>query len=271
MAQSNRGRELRAAAALKRFETREKEAKLPKRDEDEETGDETDYDETGDEEEDEKAINVGGGKFLVPVSKELDGKTEQDEMKRELLELAGACGTGGGGSSPSGGKEGGNQQTIDDSGKGGSNLRGTAKVAMTTKADGESDGGEPISYYPRRGTSAEGYVAQSGKQTTGKQIKESRITPSNANPRNNPNIQNPVEISADNMTARELACSACSVVNEDDAVLCVVCANVLEPGKMPSAWRCSGLACDNSTYQNAGDVGVCGVCGQRKSALKVSR
>lgn len=88
---------MRAAAALKRFETQEKDTNPLKRDEDGETRDETDYDETTDEEEDEKAIDVGGGKFLVPVSREQDGKTEQDEMKRELLKLAGACGTGGSG------------------------------------------------------------------------------------------------------------------------------------------------------------------------------
>lgn len=271
MAQSNRGRELRAAAALKRFETQEKDTNPLKRDEDGETRDETDYDETTDEEEDEKAIDVGGGKFLVPVSREQDGKTEQDEMKRELLKLAGACGTGGSGSGPSGSGGDGGRWTEDGGRERGSNPGGTAGAAVIIKGDDESDE-ELIGYDPRRRTSTEGSVAQPRKQTTSKQIEESHITIPDANPRESgPNTQNPIEISGGSMGARELVCSACSVVNEDDAVLCMVCANVLEPGKMPNAWICSGLACGGSTYRNAGDVGVCGICGLRKSTSKANR
>lgn len=263
MAQSNRGRELRAAAALKRFETQEKETKLPKKDEDGETSDETDYVWSMDEEEDEKTIDVGGGKFLVPVSREQDGKSEQGEMQRELLELVRACGKDGSGG-PSGSEKDGKQQIPGDHRRQRSNQSGTTNTAVVIviESDDESDE-ETVGYDPRSRTSTESSVAQS----TSKPIKEeSRIAPSNINPRNSSNISNPVEISADNTNARELACSACSVVNECDAILCMVCANVLEPGKMPNAWRCSGLTCDGSTYRNAGDVGICGICGQRKSA-----
>lgn len=257
MAGSNRGRELRAAAALKRFETQAKETDLPKRDEDGETGGETDYDETADEEEDEKVINVGGGKFLVPVSGEQDGKTEQDEMKRELLELAEACGTGGS-DGPPGSEKDGKQQIVGDSRKQGSNPRGTVNTAVVIKSDDESDE-ELIGYDHRSRTSTGSYLPQSRKHNT--PIKEGgRTAPSNTNCSN---TQNPAEIS-DNTNSRELACSACSVVNEDDAILCMVCANVLKPDKMPNAWKCSGSTCGGLTYQNAGDVGVCGICGQRK-------
>lgn len=266
MAQSNRGRELRAAAALKRFETQEKETKLPKKDEDGETSDETDYARSMDEEEDEKTIDVGGGKFLVPVSREQDGKSEQDEMKRELLELVRACRIDGS-DGPSGSEKDGKQQILSDHRRQRSNQSGTTNMPVIIKSEDESDE-EAVGYNPRSQTSTESSVTQS----TSKPIKEeSRIAPSNLNPGNSSNILNPVEISADNTNARELACSACSVVNEDDAILCMVCANVLEPGKMSNAWRCSGLACDGSTYRNAGDVGICGICGQRKSTLKVSR
>lgn len=263
MAQSNRGRELRAAAALKRFETQAKEAKLPERDEDGETGEETDYDETVDEDDDddddEKVINVGGGKFLVPVSREQDGKTEQDEMKRELLELAGACGTGGSvGPSGSGGD--GKQQTAGDSREQGSNPGGAVDTAVVIGSDDESDK-EPIGYDHRGRTLTESHVPQLRKHKTS--IKEGgRTAPSNTSSGNCSNIQTLVEIS--DTDARELACSACSVVNEDNAILCMVCANVLEPGKMPNAWKCSRSTCGDSTYRNAGDVGICGICGQRK-------
>lgn len=258
VAQSNRGRELRAAAALKRFETQEKGAKLPEK-EDGGTGDETDYDETADEEEDEKTINVGGGKFLVSVSREQDGKTEQNEMKRELLELAGVCGIGG---ESSGSKKDRAQRVVGDNRKQESNPQGTAVITEINDESGEE---ELIGYDPRSRTSTESFVPQARKDTTGKQTKEgSRIAPPNTDPGSWPNI---IEISADNMNPVR-ACSACSVVNDDDAILCVVCANVLEPDKMPNAWRCSSLLCGGSTYRNAGDMGVCGVCGQRKDSPK---
>ena len=64
VAQSKRGRELRAAAALARFEKDKKEA-VKDEDEDEE-GD------AASESEEKKAVDVGGGKFMVAVSGEQD-------------------------------------------------------------------------------------------------------------------------------------------------------------------------------------------------------
>jgi hypothetical protein len=86
VAQSKRGRELRAAAALARLEKQKQEKAEENIDED--TASDTD---------DEKAVNVGGGKFMVSVSGELDGKEENENMDRELMELiGGACGKGSG-------------------------------------------------------------------------------------------------------------------------------------------------------------------------------
>jgi hypothetical protein len=86
VAQSKRGRELRAAAALARLEKQKQEKA-------EETIDE----DTASDTEDEKTVNVGGGKFMVSVSGELDGKEENENMDRELMELiGGACGKGSG-------------------------------------------------------------------------------------------------------------------------------------------------------------------------------
>lgn len=60
------------------------------------------------------------------------------------------------------------------------------------------------------------------------------------------------------------ACSVCSVENERDALTCIVCSNVLRPGFVPNSWRCKSLICKESKYINAGDVGLCGVCGKKK-------
>jgi hypothetical protein len=59
-------------------------------------------------------------------------------------------------------------------------------------------------------------------------------------------------------------CSVCSVVNEPTALTCMVCLNVLRPEFMPNLWLCSNSICNK--YLNSGDVSCCGVCGARKSS-----
>ena len=46
---------------------------------------------TASECEEKKAVDVGGGKFMVAVSGEQDGKEEMGEMDRELIELLGGA------------------------------------------------------------------------------------------------------------------------------------------------------------------------------------
>jgi hypothetical protein len=59
-------------------------------------------------------------------------------------------------------------------------------------------------------------------------------------------------------------CKACSCENDNDAVLCVVCSNVLKPEIMRSHWRCQSAACKGGEYINAGDYGLCQVCNAKK-------
>jgi len=56
-------------------------------------------------------------------------------------------------------------------------------------------------------------------------------------------------------------CTACSFVNDPTLTLCCVCANVLNPGHMKNAWKCSCYG--DLPYMNPGDAGICGVCGKR--------
>ncbi|KAL8740141.1 MAG: hypothetical protein Q9190_007122, partial [Brigantiaea leucoxantha] len=62
------------------------------------------------------------------------------------------------------------------------------------------------------------------------------------------------------------ACSICSMENGPSALLCAACSHVLDPSLIPGHWKCSSLACQSSQYVNAGDSGMCGVCGTRKPA-----
>ncbi|KAK6071173.1 WLM domain-containing protein [Seiridium cupressi] len=59
-------------------------------------------------------------------------------------------------------------------------------------------------------------------------------------------------------------CPLCSMENGPVSLTCVVCCHVLDGSKDPRAWKCSSTACQRSSYLNAGDAGLCGVCGARK-------
>ncbi|KAK7448339.1 hypothetical protein CaCOL14_002608 [Colletotrichum acutatum] len=62
----------------------------------------------------------------------------------------------------------------------------------------------------------------------------------------------------------ESICGVCSFANSALSITCAVCSHVLDPASVPNAWRCEGAACQGSEYLNPGDFGVCGVCGHSK-------
>lgn len=59
-------------------------------------------------------------------------------------------------------------------------------------------------------------------------------------------------------------CSMCSLVNDPSSPTCMACSNVLQPSLMPDHWRCKSEACQGGSYINAGDAGRCGLCGAQK-------
>ena len=65
-------------------------------------------------------------------------------------------------------------------------------------------------------------------------------------------------------------CPVCSMTNNRLNPTCVACAHVLDPKKDPKHWRCSNTTCQGSQYINAGDCGICGVCGGKKRRPSVS-
>ncbi|KAI1172440.1 WLM domain-containing protein [Nemania sp. FL0916] len=62
-------------------------------------------------------------------------------------------------------------------------------------------------------------------------------------------------------------CPVCSFRNISGSTICDACSHVLAPGKV-SFWRCKSNACQGSKYLNSGDSGICGICGERRSAMK---
>ncbi|KAG6015287.1 hypothetical protein E4U43_005487 [Claviceps pusilla] len=64
--------------------------------------------------------------------------------------------------------------------------------------------------------------------------------------------------------AAGLTCSMCSFENEAVAATCCVCAHVLNAALTPDTWRCGNATCKGTGYVNSGDCGVCGLCGARR-------
>ncbi|KAG5980291.1 hypothetical protein E4U55_004175 [Claviceps digitariae] len=59
-------------------------------------------------------------------------------------------------------------------------------------------------------------------------------------------------------------CSMCSFENDVVAATCSVCSHVLNPSLTPNTWRCANSGCMRTGYVNSGDCGICGLCGQRR-------
>ncbi|KAI4227266.1 MAG: hypothetical protein L6R36_002535 [Xanthoria steineri] len=68
-------------------------------------------------------------------------------------------------------------------------------------------------------------------------------------------------------TPTDSSCPVCSMANEPSALVCVACSHVLQPRLMPGTWRCQSSVCQGSKYLNAGDCGLCGVCGSDKPTI----
>ncbi|KAF2198903.1 WLM-domain-containing protein [Delitschia confertaspora ATCC 74209] len=60
-------------------------------------------------------------------------------------------------------------------------------------------------------------------------------------------------------------CHVCSLINEPGTLICVACFNVLNPHLVPDHWGCQSTTCIESKHINAGDAGICGICGSPRS------
>ncbi|KAF2501478.1 WLM-domain-containing protein [Lophium mytilinum] len=67
-----------------------------------------------------------------------------------------------------------------------------------------------------------------------------------------------------NPQTQPLDCPICSFANDSTALTCVVCSNVLNTSLVPHHWRCRSNVCQGSKFINAGDAGTCGACGSTR-------
>jgi hypothetical protein len=300
VAGSARGRELRAAAALARFETVKKEVK-----EEEESDTESDYDWplTDDEavgNQDGQKVQDGKGHDMVRVCEVED--QDDDNVKREIEELNGIDSyipmappkasssysnyqikdeeedlpdlnfTGGPTKQPPNPKRAKTKQ-----------LPRKKKPGQRPENDDDSSTASEDDYLPeltftrRPSKTTEQKPSDLTSNHTSlpspkaKQAKASKpvskLTTTAANEVTKPRL--PATASEKKKNENEAAvtqgvCACCSFVNEKSALVCVTCSNVLNTKAMPNHWRCQSLACRGGEYVNLGDYGFCQVCGAQK-------
>lgn len=227
VASSNRGRELRAAAALARFDQKKEEEKEVKRPrevielDDDETVSEADSDETASETEQEQAtVDINGhrlldkkGHGLVKVCE--DENPEDGDAQNELRELQ-----------------------------------------LSRSSPRHLERGSASDTMPR-----------TKKRTERNLVDQQPMITVRKPPKTEPNDDvSVVEECIKSSSSASLAgtCPMCSFDSGPGSIICSICSHVMDPKKVPGSWKCKRPVCVDSLFLNAGDSAMCGVCGQRK-------
>lgn len=259
VAGSMRGRELRAAAALARFEKQKTEPE-PTKDEDEsESGSGSEY-EDGAGADSKDAVDVDGrrlvdgqGRGMVKVCEDEDAddpgardeSTELQNMIRGIKQEH---------SEPQALR----MMTAQSSGvRKGSSSTKTPAIQVKKEHDHELGGvKEPVkpttSHPDASSKSSTAVKSQCGTPTTTATARASSRSLAPNSP-------------ADTTTTTTTTCSMCSYANLGLALTCAMCANVLDPSSTPGSWACLSDSCKDTQYHNASDCGVCRLCGKRRA------
>ena len=232
VAGSARGRDLRAAAALARFDPVKKEDVEIKQEEtqsDSETEDEYEIGDAG------AAIDVDGkkmtddkGRALIKICEEEED--QDNDARREMDEIQGL-----------------------------ERSRVLAKAIVPTTAQRSTSS--------RSKTTSANNSTEPAKKPDPSKSTSTKISPyvvhlDETNKRRPDSIPEPRVQTKSTTTT----CAVCSLANEVGSLVCAICSNVLNPHIVADHWKCSSTACEGSQYVNSGDVGRCGACGSTRSA-----
>lgn len=241
VAGSNRGRELRAAAALARFDDKQKEPVLEKDDDD---SGESDYEDIDPGAAD--ALDIDGkrlldtkGNHMVKVCE--DENPDDEDVANELKEL---------------------QSSITNyfSPK---HSKVAADKRRTNMDNGPASPGQVRVQSPglrMNDATAKGKQDyESLKDAAAPLIMKANKPSSSTTP--------PIPERTPAPSVNGTACPVCSFQNEAYTVTCSMCSNVLDPESVPGTWSCQSPSCRESILLNAGDCGTCGVCGQRRESV----
>ncbi|KAL6808740.1 WLM domain-containing protein [Trichoderma camerunense] len=269
VAGSLRGRELRAAAALARFEQSKEDAKKEEGDEDTKNwdvdGDSSDYEDGGADA--KAAVDVDGSRMvdrhggdMVKVCEDEDANDA--DARNELDQLHGLFGRQKIKQDPDG-AETLNLPSSRRSQQQPEQVVKREKTGLSIKPEAADD--DDLS--SMRLSSIPHVKPKNDKSTKSGPDEDSPLTDERHQQSTSTTRPTSTKSSPNNTTAEARSssptCSICSFENSQAAVTCAICANVLYPSLTPG-WRCSSAACTGTAYVNAKDCGVCGLCGQRR-------
>ncbi|KAI7643269.1 WLM domain-containing protein, partial [Hortaea werneckii] len=286
VANSKRGRELRANAALARFESsaknkvkQETPEDTPERENDEGSETDSDYWSSDDDIDSPAAaearkqknnIKDGDGKDLVKVCGDegedeasrnaemdelrmLSGKPQAVKVKEEPIDFAGVIWPKGGDESETESEPDGETARRKQKDKGVASELVSNDVSAEraqNPTNGSSDGKNNAASLKPPSTTSPPDAPEPSAATTDS-VPAPPTSPTTKSPLPEP-------------TSKVLACPICSLENDPSNPTCIACAHVLKPNLIKNTWRCSSETCKGTEYVNAGDVGRCGVCGASK-------
>lgn len=261
VAQSKRGRELRAAAALARFASTKQGQVAVDVENEEEVDDERDYEDADADQED--ATDVDGKKLLDSqghgMIRVCEGEDAEDaDAQHELQELEGLERY----FKPVQPRH----EKADDHPSAGPQLKDEPRILTADTAE------RPRSDTPTH-EDEDGHGLEHGDQRTGStklplsSHTDAPVTDSSPQPTasaSHPTKSLPL-LSPDPPST--MSCPICSLETPRLNATCLACSHVLDPKKDPRHWPCWREPCrtQNPVYLNAGDAGVCGICGMRRS------
>ncbi|USP73082.1 hypothetical protein yc1106_00356 [Curvularia clavata] len=233
VAGSARGRDLRAAAALARFETAKKDEITIKKEEISSESDSDDEFIEGDQlgaavDVDGKSMLDDKGRALVKVCEDEDDK--DGNAKRELEEMQGFAPL---------------RKVSKKKSAPTKSSNNSRQAQTTTKSSTSTAAIKSKSIVPQSTSSSIISLSELHKR---------RPEPSHSTP------SRPI------VASRTCACPICSLENSAEALTCSACANVLKKEFVVDCWTCQSPACKGSQYINAGDAGLCGVCGSERQS-----
>ncbi|KAL6707401.1 hypothetical protein ACN47E_004180 [Coniothyrium glycines] len=247
VAGSARGRELRAAAALARFDTSKKEEIFIKKEEP--SSDSETEDEFVEGDQNDAAVDIDGtqmlddkGRALIKICEDEDDK--DGDARRELDEIRGFTSK----RKPAASKLNTRSQTGSLSGST-VNSKITPPIPTTTAP--------PISSATKPQSSSAQVVHLDELWKRRSEVATNIV--SSSVPILTPTRSSPALSASHNIT--HISCQVCSLDNSPSSPTCIACANVLQPDFVADSWKCNTALCRESLYVNAGDTGSCGLCG----------
>ncbi|KAF2714105.1 WLM-domain-containing protein [Pleomassaria siparia CBS 279.74] len=231
VASSARGRDLRAAAALARFEPTKKEDQVKE------------YVDTESETEDEyedihnldAALDINGKKMvddkghpLIKICEDEDEDDKDGNARREMDELQGFEIS----------KPASRQRAIGFSDSGLTvQKKSNPPKQITSKAKDEANTPSTV---PEPHTTSDvlcldDIYKRQPNQESGRSTKPMI-----------PKLQLPLKTLSE--------CAVCSLINEPGSLCCMTCSNVLSPDLMPNHWKCTSEVCKGGKYVNSGDA-----------------